>query len=133
MQVGAGICFVLVKGRETGLSLAWYDRNTNPLNPERESRMNTFILSPQTAKSPVEDLLTQVASGGVEVLDPEGNVLAYVLSPVDREALIYAEAKLDLDQHREQVREAMQRRGGVTTAQLLENARAAAQKQNASP
>ena len=94
--------------------------------------MNTFVLNPQTAKSPVEDLLTQAASGSVEVLDPEGNVLAYVLLPVDREALIYAEAKLDLDQHREDVQQALNRRGGVTTTQLLEKAKVAAKAWNAS-
>ena len=92
--------------------------------------MNTFVLSPQTANLPVQDLLTWAASGSVEVLDAEGNVVAYVLSPVDREALIYAEAKLDVDQHRDEVQIALNRRGGITTKQLLEKAKAAAQAQN---
>jgi hypothetical protein len=92
--------------------------------------MNTFILSPQTANLPVGDLLTRAANGVVEVLDAEGNVLAYVLSPVDREALIYAEAKLDLDRHRDEVQQALSRRGGITTEQLLEKAQAAAHQQN---
>ena len=56
--------------------------------------------------------------------------MAYVLSPVDREALIYAEAKLDLGQHRDEVKQALSRRGGITTKQLLEKAQAAAQQQN---
>ena len=92
--------------------------------------MNTFVLSPQTGNLPIRDLLAQAASDSVEVLDAEGNVLAYVLSPVDREALIYAEAKLDLDRHRDQVQQALSRRGGITTRQLLEKAQAAPQDQN---
>ncbi len=89
--------------------------------------MNTFIFGPKTANLPVHDLLTRVASGSVEVLDVEGNVVAYLLSPFDREILTYAEAKLDLDQNRDALSEALHRRGGVTTKQLLENAKAAAQ------
>jgi hypothetical protein len=92
--------------------------------------MNTFVLSPQTANLPIGELLTQAATDSVEVLDAEGNVLAYVLSPVDRQALIYAEARLDLDRHREEVRRALSRRGGITTKQLLERAQAAAHEQN---
>ena len=65
--------------------------------------MNTFVLNPLTANLPVGDLLAQAAGDSIEVLDMEGNVVAYVLSPVDREALIYAEAKLDLDRQRDEV------------------------------
>ena len=92
--------------------------------------MNTFVLSPQTANLPVQDLLTRAASGSVEVRDTEGNILAYVLSPADCEALIYAEARLDLEQHRDEVNQALKRRGGITTKQLLEKAQAAARQQN---
>jgi hypothetical protein len=99
--------------------------------PEVEAQMNTFVLSSQTANLPVHDLLMRAASESVEVLDADGNVLAYVLSPVDREALIYAEAKLELDRHRDEVRQALSRRGGITTKQLLERAQAAAEQQNA--
>jgi hypothetical protein len=90
--------------------------------------MNTFVLSPQTADLPVRDLLNQAANGGLTVLDTEGNVVAYVLSPADREELIYAQAKLDLELHRDEVEAARKRRGGVTTKELLERARAAAER-----
>ena len=92
--------------------------------------MNTFVLSPETANLSVQDLLKRAASDSVQVLDTEGNVVAYVLSPVDREALIYAEAKLDLDRHRDEVQQALSRRGGTTTRQLLDNAKATAQDEN---
>jgi hypothetical protein len=82
-------------------------------------------LTSQTANLPIEELLKQAAGNSVEVLDMQGNVIAYVLSPVDREALIYAEAKLDYDRHPEELRQALGRRGGITTQQLLEKAQAA--------
>ena len=87
--------------------------------------MNTFIFSPQTANVPIHDLLSQVANGSVEILDVDGNIIAYVLSPDDRGKLTYAEARLDFDQHREEVSNATSRRGGITTKQLLENAKSA--------
>ena len=92
--------------------------------------MHSFVLTPQTANLPVQELLKRAASDSVAVLDTEGNVIAYVLTPIDREALIYAEAKLDLDQHREELRQALGRRGGITTQQLLEKAQAAVQVEN---
>ncbi len=90
--------------------------------------MNTFVLTPQTANLPVGDLLAQAASGSVKILDAEGNVLAFVLSPVDRDGLIYAEAKLDLVQHADDVQQALGRRGGISTRLLLENAQLVAEK-----
>ena len=90
--------------------------------------MNTFVLSPETAGTPVKELLSQVANGNIAVLDGEGKLIAYVLSPAGREELIYAEAQRDLDLHRDEIREAAERRIGVTTKELLENARAAAEQ-----
>jgi hypothetical protein len=86
--------------------------------------MNTFVLTAETADSSVETLLKQAAAGGVEVRDLEGNVLAYVLSPEDREAWTYAEANLELNEHRDEVHRALARRGVVTTKQLLAKATA---------
>ena len=68
--------------------------------------MDSFVLTPQTANLPVQELLNRAARDSIEILDTEGNVIAYVLSTVDREALIYAEAKLDLDRHQEELRQA---------------------------
>ena len=92
--------------------------------------MNTFVLNPQTANLPVQNLLDRAAGDSVQVLDAEGNVVAYVLSSVDREALIYAEGMLDLDRHRDEVLKATGRRGGIATQQLLEKARLAEQAKN---
>lgn len=84
--------------------------------------MNTFILNAETSSLPIDHLLKQAEVGGVEVRDAQGNVLAIVLSPADHQAWIYAEAHLDLDQHKDEVQRAIERRDGVMTAQLLENA-----------
>ncbi|MCI0334673.1 MAG: hypothetical protein L0228_15765 [Planctomycetes bacterium] len=90
--------------------------------------MTTFILNAETAGLSIEHLLKQVGEGGVEVRDVQGNILAFVLSPKDHEAWTYAEAHLDLNQHMDQVRQALGRRGGITTSQLLEQAALAAKK-----
>lgn len=90
--------------------------------------MNTIVLNAETATLSIGALLKKVGEGGVEVRDVEGNVVAFVLSPTDREAWTYAEANMDLNENIEQVRAALGRRGGVTTAQLLANAALAAEK-----
>jgi hypothetical protein len=89
--------------------------------------MNSLILNAETANLPIAVLLNQVGSGGVELRDPQGNVVAFVLSPADHQAWTYAEANRDLDGHREEIRQALERRGGVTTEQLLKNAASATQ------
>jgi len=86
--------------------------------------MNTIVLNDSTAHLSISHLLLQVQSGAVEVRDAAGKVVALVLSPTDHQAWSYAEANLDLDQHREEVRQALSRRGGVTTEHLLKNAAA---------
>ena len=84
--------------------------------------MKTFVLSEQTANSPIDDLVRQASSGGVEIHDMHGNVVAYILSPSDREAWTYAEANLEVDQHLGEIQEALNRRGGITTSDLLTKA-----------
>ena len=90
--------------------------------------MATFILDQNSANLPVQDLLSQAATESVAVLDTQGNIVAYVLSPADREGMVYAEARRDLYQNWEQVDAALKRRGGVTTEELLERARNAAER-----
>jgi hypothetical protein len=90
--------------------------------------MNTLVLNADTANLSIEHLLKQATTGGVEVRDAQGRIMAFVLSPTDRDAWTYAEANIDLDQNLDKVRQALGRRGGATTAQLLENARTAAEK-----
>lgn len=87
--------------------------------------MNTFVLTPETASMPVQEFLSRMENGDVTVLDGEGNAVAYLLSPAAREELIYAEAQRDLDLHRDDAQAAVKRRTGVTTAQLLDDARSA--------
>jgi hypothetical protein len=90
--------------------------------------MNTLVLNSETAKLSLEHLLQQLGNGGVEVRDAQGNMVAIVLGPIDKEALTYAEANLYLDQHKDQMLQALRRRGGVTTSQLLEKAALAAEE-----
>ena len=94
--------------------------------------MNTFVLNPETAGTSVQEFLSQIANGNITVLDGEGNTLAYVLSPAAREEMIYADAQRDLDLHRDEVRQALGRRTGITTAELLNRARTAATKDHRS-
>jgi hypothetical protein len=84
--------------------------------------MHTLIFNSDTANLSIEHLLKQVASGGVEVQDSQGRIVAFVLSPTDRQAWTYAEASLDLTHHPDEVARAIARSGGVTTSQLLQNA-----------
>ena len=90
--------------------------------------MKTLILNAETANLSIEHLLKEASEGGLELRDGLGNIVAIVVSPSDREALTYAEAKLDLDQHRDQVRRALARRGGITTSELLSKAAFAEKK-----
>jgi len=90
--------------------------------------MNTFILNAETANLSIEHLLKRANEGGVEVRDAQGNVLAFVLSPNDHEAWTYAEANFDITQNFGEVQQAIGRRGGITTSQLLEKAALAAEK-----
>jgi len=90
--------------------------------------MNTIVLTDETARLSMEHLLSQANQGGVEVRGTRGELLAYVLSPTDRDAWTYAEANLDIDQNIEQLRAAMKRRGGVTTKEMLEKAARAAEE-----
>jgi len=84
--------------------------------------MNTITLGPETESLSIGHLLKPVSEGGVELRDVDGNLVALVLSPTDQEALAYFEARMDLDQHKQQVEEALRRRDGSTTTQLLKNA-----------
>lgn len=91
--------------------------------------MHTLVFNSETANLSIEHLLKQVESGGVEVQDSQGRVVAFVLSPTDRQAWTYAEASLDLSQHTDEVAKAISRTGGVTTTQLLQNAASAVEKE----
>ena len=86
--------------------------------------MQSFVLGDQTAAMSIEGLVQQAAVGGVEVRNQAGEVVAYVLPPNDRDAWLYAEARIDFEEHRAEIEAACARRGGVTTAELLAKAAA---------
>jgi hypothetical protein len=88
--------------------------------------MQTFVLSGKSASMPVEGLIKQAATGNVAVEDDQGKLIAYLVSPLDREALAYLDAFRDFEAHREEIAAARKRRGGVTTKELLERAEKAA-------
>jgi hypothetical protein len=90
--------------------------------------MQTFLLTPQTENMSIRLLLNEAATKSLEVRDVDGKVVAYVLSPAEHEALIYADARRDIQEHRAEIDAARKRRGGVTTAELLEKARLAAER-----
>ena len=88
--------------------------------------MQTFVLSGKTASMPIEGLIKQAANGNVAVEDDQGKIVAYLVSPADREAMAYLDAFRDFEAHREEIAAARKRRGGVTTKELLERAEKAA-------
>jgi hypothetical protein len=90
--------------------------------------MNTIVLDKETFAWSVQHLLEQAANGGVKLLDSAGKTVAFCLPPSDKEAWIYAEANLDIDENIDEVRQALSRSGGITTAELLRRAAAAAKE-----
>jgi hypothetical protein len=86
--------------------------------------MTSIILDSETGKLPLSQLIQQLGTGGVEVRDAQGKVVAMILAPADKKALTYAEAMVDLSQNRNQVRAAVGRRDGITTSELLAKAAA---------
>lgn len=88
--------------------------------------METVLLTAETSQMPLGLVLQRAATGGLEIRDDAGNVVALVLSPKDRDERLYAEAFADLEGHREEIRRAASRRDGVTTAELLRRAESAA-------
>jgi hypothetical protein len=89
--------------------------------------MTSIILDSETGKLPLSQLIQQLGTGGVEVRDSHGKIVAMILAPTDKEALTYAEAMVDLAQNRDQMRAALGRRDGITTSELLAKAAAAQQ------
>jgi hypothetical protein len=89
--------------------------------------MTSIILDSETGKLQLSQLIQQLGTGGVEVRDSHGKIIAMILAPTDKEALTYAEAMVDLAQNRDQMRAALGRRDGVTTSELLAKAAAAQQ------
>jgi hypothetical protein len=87
--------------------------------------LTTIILNDQTSRLPLAELLEQAGSGGVEIRDAGGAVVAFLLPPDNDEAWAYAEASVDISRHREEIMAALERRTGITTEELLSKAEAA--------
>jgi hypothetical protein len=91
--------------------------------------MHTLIVDSETANLSIAHLLKQAQNGGVELQDSQGQVVAFVLPPSDRQAWIYAEAAIDLSEHASEIKNALGRAGGVSTADLLRKAADAAKSE----
>lgn len=89
--------------------------------------MTTLVLNADTSQMPIAQLLEQANQGAIEVQDSDGKVVAVVLSATEHEAVVYAEALRDVAEHRDELKAALTRRGGITTAELLRKAAATSQ------
>ena len=90
--------------------------------------MNSFVLTSESANLPIGHLLAQASEGSLTVQNENGEVVAIVLSPADFEALTYAEAERDFELHRDEIAQALARKGGITTAELLRRAESAGRR-----
>ncbi|MCC7473888.1 MAG: hypothetical protein IT425_00710 [Pirellulales bacterium] len=90
--------------------------------------MKTVILDSRSANLSLAQFLEEIGDGGAQLLDSVGNVIVFVVPPSNDEAFVYAETERYLSKHKEDIQRALNRRGGITTAQLLERAHAAALK-----
>lgn len=90
--------------------------------------MTSLVLNAETANLPLGQILQQLGSGGVEIKDPSGNLIALLLGPVSKQTLTYIEANLDINSHLHEVRAALGRRDGITTSELLAKAILAAEQ-----
>ncbi|HZL88490.1 MAG TPA: hypothetical protein VFB96_08980 [Pirellulaceae bacterium] len=88
--------------------------------------LSTVTLGSESAALPFGQVVEQAREGGIQVKDASGNVVAFVLPPNNLGAWTEAELVREIAEHRDEIRAAMQRGGGATTAQMLEKARQAA-------
>lgn len=89
--------------------------------------MTTLVLDQTTQQLPLGPVFDQVGEG-IAVKNSEGKLLALVISPDDPEGLLYAAAFLDLYRNADKMREAMSRKSGITTAELLKKCEMAAKE-----
>ena len=80
--------------------------------------MTKFVLSSGNDSTPLKSLIEQVGTGGIEVCDDSGTVLAYVLPPADREELLYRAADEWAEANRDVLLRRVQTKGGITTEEL---------------
>ena len=88
--------------------------------------LGTVTLGSASAALPFGEVVEQARQGGIQVKDSSGQVVAFVLPPNDLGAWTEAEALREFEEHRDEIRAAMARRGGITTKELLKRAQEAA-------
>jgi hypothetical protein len=86
--------------------------------------MTTIVLNSETANWSIAHLIRQLGKDAIELRDENGHVLAVVSSPTALEELAYADAKRDMDAHRDELKAALARKGGITSPELLKSAAA---------
>ena len=87
--------------------------------------MTTIVLNAETSGLSIEHLLQQASQGEVQIQDTSGKVVAVVMPPVERDELTRAMEIFERSWNDKQRSEASERRGGITTAELLRRAEAA--------
>lgn len=89
--------------------------------------MTTIILDSHTSGLSLENLLQRAADGELQIRDAEGKVVAYVLAAAQQQYLASMQEIFARHSTPEKLREALQRRDGITTAELLKRCELAAQ------
>ena len=95
--------------------------------------LSTVTLGSESAALPFGQVVEQARQGGIQVNDSSGQLVAFVLPLNDLAAWTEAQLIREIGEHRDEIRAAMQRGGGVTTAELLERARQASAIPSKSP
>lgn len=88
--------------------------------------LGTVTLGTESAALPFGEVVERAREGGIQVKDASGQVVAFVLPPNNLAAWTEAEALREFEEHRDEIRAAMARRGGITTKELLKRAQEAA-------
>jgi hypothetical protein len=83
--------------------------------------LTTLTLGSESASLPFGQVVEQ-ARGGIQVKDTTGQTVAFVLPPNDLAAWTEAEALREFEEHRDEIRAALAREGGITTRELLQKA-----------
>ena len=95
--------------------------------------LSTVTLGSDSAALPFGQVVEQAREAGIQVKDSTGRVVAFVLPPNNLAAWTEAEALREFEEHRDEIRAAMARRGGITTKELLEKAQQAAAARSSKP
>ena len=90
--------------------------------------MTTIVLNAETSGLSLGQLLQQASQGEIRIQDSSGKVVAVVMPPVERDELTRLIEIFDRSWNDKKNSGAAERRGGITTAELLRRAEAAAKQ-----